>query len=111
MLDLMLLEHIKTIGVHLISYEEMSLQNSKNQLIENWDKIREEYRSEIELVDDQQIEKIQQTISKYENELILNTSARLKADILLNLAILNDRLANILYQRQNRSYMEYKGLP
>ena len=35
------------------NYEEVSLQNNKNQLIENWDKIREEYKSEIELVDDQ----------------------------------------------------------
>ena len=84
------------------------MNNKKAEIAENWDKIREEYASQLELVENQQIEKIQQTISKYENELAIGTSTNLREDILLNLAILNDRLGDILFRRENRSYKRYK---
>ena len=84
------------------------MNNKKAEIAENWDKIREEYASQLEPVENQQIEKIQQTISKYENELAISTSTNLREDILLNLAILNDRLGDILFRRENRSYKRYK---
>ena len=90
------------------SYEKATLNNKKAEIAENWDKIREEYASQLELVENQQIEKIQQTISKYENELAIGTSTNLREDILLNLVILNDRLGDILFRRENRSYKRYK---
>ena len=54
------LETYKNYWSSFDSYEEISLQNSKNKLIESWDKIRQEYRSEIKLFDDQQLEKIRE---------------------------------------------------